>query len=217
VKAIFGNNINVTKYVESASKLLPRPIGAQLIGVASLLDTNKFTTTTAPKIIPVAVTPVNPVNVTVIHVLGNQQYPGGSSAGIPGQSQYLQIPVNTPLVQGSPNISSPANVVVVTQKTPSIPAATTSSTTKAPGDDDDDDGVRGDIEDYVEAESRRIKRQLLQGINPMKILDGVENIWKNFNPATTEGSLDNSACKTKRDASHKNLLKLLHIHVSLQM
>lgn len=50
MKVLFGgNSINLTAYVESASRFLPAPISSQLIGVVRLISNNPSrTTTTAP-------------------------------------------------------------------------------------------------------------------------------------------------------------------------
>lgn len=52
VKVIFGGNgqVNLTSYVASASKLLPRPVGNQVLGLVKILtnannnNRNSFTT-----------------------------------------------------------------------------------------------------------------------------------------------------------------------------
>jgi hypothetical protein len=168
--------VNVTKYVESASKFLPRPIGSQLVGVVSLLDPGQFTTTTAPKVLSVPVTP-SPVNVTVI--LPQQYLPGnsGNVAATSGSGSQ---------VTSSSNASSGVVVsaTVVTERAPR-----TTTTSKFSGDDDDDDGIRGDLDYEEDSDGRRLGRQL-QGINVMKIIEGVESLWKSYQPTTTEAALD---------------------------
>ncbi|CAG7720684.1 unnamed protein product, partial [Allacma fusca] len=66
IKAVFGGNINLTSYVESAATYLPRPIGNQLVGVVKLLANNpgsKYTTTTTTTTTP-ATTSINTTRAT---------------------------------------------------------------------------------------------------------------------------------------------------------
>lgn len=181
VQAIFGQNVNVTRYVENASKLLPRPIGNQLVGVANLLDPSQFTSTATPEGGPVTPPPRKGFN---------------SSTPVP----TLTFPINSTL-PSSENVTTSAPAFPPPPPPPGVqPLGERGAAINTESDEEEDE----DTEDDFKRSLNRVKRQFaFKGIHPMMLIDGFESIWKNFGtPNATAAPLSSTAppkkCKSIR-------------------
>ncbi len=83
VKAFFGtNSINLTSYVESATRFLPSPVGTQLLGVVKLVAHNPARLTTLPPPQTTIITIVNGTN-------GTQAFTTVNGTQVPVKVQVL--------------------------------------------------------------------------------------------------------------------------------
>lgn len=159
----------MTKYVENASKLLPRPIGQQLVGVASLLDPSQFTST-----------PVPSETTTFVPITPSPRVKTNSSS-TPNSSKQNETQAET--ATPSPRVAEAVKLGEVAQK-PASTSTFSSTSTAADTTDEEDGEVSEEDFDSKRRTLYRSKRQSFDlpgtGLHPMKLLDGLEIFWKNF-------------------------------------
>ncbi|ODN00263.1 hypothetical protein Ocin01_06423 [Orchesella cincta] len=148
VTAIFGPNVNVTEYVQSASSFLPGSVSNQLVDAIRLIDPARFTSSTPPPSPTPAVVVAQFITAPAANGTSSAYAPippytnsgGGSlTPGVLQQSNAAQLFRNPPASTGigANANSAPSNL----QQFPTVTATVKSST----ADEEDDDGSKNSV------------------------------------------------------------------------